>query len=137
LGDSSKILVTGGAGFIGSHAAEFYAKQGHNVVILDNLSRSKLLGKDSNDETDLYNLKRLEKYKNIQFVKADVRDYKSVIEAASGAGTIIHTAAQVAVTTSLTDPRTDFETNTIGTFNVLEAARINNSAVIFTSTNKV
>lgn len=130
-----KILVTGGAGFIGSHAAEFYANKGHSVVVLDNLSRSKLLDSEIGDS--LYNWKRLKTNKNVTLIEDDVRNSKAVDAAAKGADAIIHTAAQVAVTTSLVDPRTDFEINTIGTYNVLEAARKNNSSVIFTSTNKV
>jgi CDP-paratose 2-epimerase len=67
----------------------------------------------------------------------DVRDFNNVRSASDSVDTIIHTAAQVAVTTSLTDARTDFEINALGTFNILEAARLNDSAVVFCSTNKV
>jgi len=131
----NKILVTGGAGFIGSHVAEFYAKKGFEVVVFDNLSRATLLANSLVDP--LYNWNYLKQYKNVTLIRGDVRDRKNLISAAKGADAIVHTAAQTAVTTSLTDPVTDFETNTIGTFNVLEAARKNDSAVIYTSTNKV
>jgi len=128
------ILVTGGAGFIGSHISEFYAKKGYNVTILDNLSREKILGKSSGY---LYNLKYLkENFPNITFLKKDIRNFEDIKEIKE-IDIIFHTAAQVAVTTSLIDPRTDFEINVLGTFNILELARIRDSCVIFCSTNKV
>jgi CDP-paratose 2-epimerase len=85
-----------------------------------------------------YNLNYL-KYDNIEFIKGDVRDFDLLKELCKDVGVIIHTAAQVAVTTSLTNPRVDFEINVLGTFNVLEAARLSreNPTVIFCSTNKV
>lgn len=130
-----KLLVTGGAGFIGSHVAEFFAKNGWDVTVFDNLSRNKLLGKELGDP--LYNWKYLKSLKNVELIKGDVRKQKELNQAAKGAEVIMHTAAQVAVTTSLEDPRTDFETNACGTFNALEAARKNDSKLLFTSTNKV
>jgi CDP-paratose 2-epimerase len=130
-----KILVTGGAGFIGSHAAEFYSRS-NDVTIFDNLSREKTLGLDSRHRA--YNLNFLrQRDPKIRFCEGDVRDFQSLRDAAESAEFIIHTAAQVAVTTSLKDPRADFETNALGTFNVLEAARLNDSALVFCSTNKV
>ncbi len=132
----SKILVTGGAGFIGSHAAEFYAKKGHEVVVYDNLCRSKLLNKS--DKNSMYNWNRLKKYKNIKLVKADILDTRTLSSHVKDVDTIIHTAAQTAVTTSISDPESDFKTNAAGTFNVLEAARKNNvGTVVYCSTNKV
>lgn len=128
--------MTGGAGFIGSHVAEYYAKKGTDVIIFDNLSRAKLLGKSSGDEH--YNWDYLKKrYPQMELIKGDTRNYNSVKLVSKGVKVIIHTAAQTAVTTSLNDPRTDFETNTIGTFNVLEAARVNDAALVYCSTNKV
>jgi CDP-paratose 2-epimerase len=103
-------------GFVGSHVAEHFARS-HQVVICDNFSR---------DETGKFVGQRL-----------DVRDFQAIQETCEGAEIIIHTAGQVAVTNSLLDPRTDFETNALGTFNVLEAARLNDSTVMFCSTNKV
>ena len=72
-------------------------------------------------------------------IVADVRDAASIAEAARGADVIVHLAGQVAVTTSVTNPRDDFEANAIGTFNTLEAARLSerNPIFIFASTNKV
>jgi len=132
-----KVLVTGGAGFIGSHVAETFAKDGHPVVVLDNLSRAKLLKKD--DRNARYNWDFLGKLPNIELREGDVRDAATVREAAQGVRVIVHAAAQTAVTTSVTDPRQDFENNVIGAFNVVEAARTSSSkpALIFCSTNKV
>ena len=130
------ILVTGGAGFVGSHVVEYYAKQGEEVVLFDNLSRARLLGKTVG--VSLYNWNYLKStYPNVKFVKGDIRNFDKLREAARGVDAIIHCAAQVAVTTSLHDPRIDFEINALGTLNVLEVARLNDSAVVFCSTNKV
>lgn len=132
-----KILITGGAGFIGSHAAEFYAKNPENeVIVFDNLSRAKLLNKD--DKNAKYNWNFLKQFKNITLLKADTRNFNKINKASKGADIIIHLAGQTAVTTSVTDPRTDFEVNAQGTFNVLDAARLNDvKNVIYSSTNKV
>lgn len=133
---ATKVVVTGGAGFVGSHAAEHFAKGHDEVVVCDNLSRIETLGKTVGDVS--YNWNYLNnKYPNIKLLKADIRNSQAVVEASQAANTIIHTAGQVAVTRGLTDPRTDFENNVLGTFNVLEAARLNDCAVIFCSTNKV
>jgi CDP-paratose 2-epimerase len=132
----SRVLVTGGAGFIGSHVAEFFSNNGDEVVVLDNLLRGKLLGRGG--ERMLYNWSYLrEKCRNVMLVEADVRDIDKVSEAANGCDFILHGAAQVAVTTSLTDPVTDFMINSYGTLNILEVARRNDAAVVFLSTNKV
>ncbi len=132
-----KILVTGGAGFIGSHVAETYALKGHEVVVFDNLSRAVLLKKD--DINHLYDWNYLAKYDNIQRVKGDVVNREEVEAAVEGVDVIVHAAAQTAVTTSVVNPREDFTTNVIGVFNVLEAARnaSKKPAIIFCSTNKV
>ncbi|MHC1686253.1 MAG: NAD-dependent epimerase/dehydratase family protein [Methanothrix sp.] len=132
-----KVLVTGGAGFVGSHVSEYYARRGEDVVVFDNLSRAKLLGYDASNVTHNWNY--LKKYDNIELIKGDVCKAEMIRDAAKDADAIIHTAAQTAVTTSLVDPRTDFEVNAVGTFNVLEAARLskNRPCVVFCSTNKV
>jgi CDP-paratose 2-epimerase len=128
--------VTGGAGFIGSHVAEYFAANDHDVVLLDNLSRKEMLGGVTGNYE--YNWQYLRnKYSNIRLFNKDIRDSQAVRDAASGGDVIIHTAGQVAVTTSLQDPRTDFEINVLGTFNILEAARQSDATVIFCSTNKV
>lgn len=132
-----KILITGGAGFVGSHVAEYYANKSDEIRVFDNLSRAKLLGYETSNA--MYNGNYLKKYEKIELIKGDIRDVERIKEAAKDADVIIHTAAQTAVTTSLEDPRTDFGVNALGTFNVLEAARLsrNNPCVVYCSTNKV
>jgi len=130
-----RIVITGGAGFVGSHIAEFYSKE--DVVIFDNLSRAKLLKKK--EKNMMYNWNYLKKYKNINFIKGDIRNSAEIFSALKDADLIFHMAAQTAVTTSLIEPEPDFSTNAIGTFNVLEAARKSskNPTIIYASTNKV
>jgi len=130
-----KVLVTGGAGFIGSHVAEFFSRKGYEVVVLDNFTRSEVFKKDKNISE--YNWNYLKTLKNIRLIKGDIRNFEEFKNASKGCSAIVHAAAQVAVTTSLADPFLDFEINALGTLNVLEAARINDSSLIFTSTNKV
>jgi|TARA_B100001971_G_C18221012_1_gene557204 CDP-paratose 2-epimerase len=131
-----KILITGGAGFVGSHAAEYYAKKGDEVVVLDNLSRSKSIYSKLNP---LYNWDYLKKYENIGRINADITNSEEIEKFTQDIDAIIHTAGQVAVTPSINDPRQDFKINAQGTFNVLEAARKskNHPAVVYCSTNKV
>ncbi|MDO8551666.1 MAG: GDP-mannose 4,6-dehydratase [bacterium] len=131
-----KILITGGGGFIGSNAAEYFAGKGHDVVCYDNLSRAALLRKTVNLN---HNWSYLKKLKKVKLVVGDVRDFNKLKSAAKGVDVIIHTAGQTAVTTSIIDPRTDFEVNMIGAFNVLEVARLSKKKpiIIDCSTNKV
>jgi CDP-paratose 2-epimerase len=127
------ILITGGAGFIGSNLAERLLQDpAAQVRIFDNLSRR---GVDAN----LAWLKRLAGAERLEFVRGDVRNATAIERAAADATEIYHLAAQVAVTTSVDDPRHDYETNVGGTFNMLEAARRSgrNPFILFTSTNKV
>jgi CDP-paratose 2-epimerase len=102
-----------------------------HVTVLDDLSRK---GSE-------LNLAWLQKnHSHLDFVKADIRkDHALLAKAVSGKDAVLHLAAQVAVTTSVTDPRTDFEINALGTFNVLEAIRNSKEkpAIIYSSTNKV
>ncbi len=132
-----KALVTGGLGFIGSHIAEKYAKKGWDVTVLDNLSRPRLLNREIKNID--FNMKFLRStFPKIRIIKDDVLNSAALIDAAKGADVIFHTAAQTAVTTSVTNPRADFETNVMGTFNVLETARKNDvKALVYCSTNKV
>lgn len=131
-----KILVTGGMGFIGSHIAEFHAIRNHQVIIIDNLSRGRLLGKENLNKS--YNCQYLLKYNSVTFINADIRDGITVMKAAKGCDVIFHAAAQTAVTSSIANPADDFTSNVTGTFNVLEAARHNGvSTVVYCSTNKV
>lgn len=132
----TRFLVSGGAGFIGSHVAEYYAKRGAEVTVLDNLSRSSMLGKSIGNPFYNWNYLR-NNYKNVRLIKGDVRDFGEVRKASRGVDVIVHAAAQVAVTTSLNDPRADFEVNALGTVNILEVARLNDADVLLCSTNKV
>ena len=127
----NKLLVTGGCGFIGSNLMDRLLARGEHAVAFDNLSR-----RGSAINTDWLRGRHGSRFELIQ---ADIRDAGAVAEAARDADAIYHLAAQVAVTTSVTDPRTDFETNALGTFNALEAARGSgrNPVFIFASTNKI
>jgi CDP-paratose 2-epimerase len=126
-----QILITGGAGFIGCNLAHHYLAQGHAVTVFDNLSRR---GSDEN-------LAWLQEHHGarLRFIRGDVRDYPVLAQAIAGADQVYHMASQVAVTTSVADPRTDFEINALGTFNVLEAVRVvaPQAVVFYASTNKV
>jgi CDP-paratose 2-epimerase len=135
-----KVLVTGGAGFVGSHVSEYYAKKGDEVIVFDNLSRGEILKTADKRESSVnYNWDYLKKFENIELARGDIRREDEVIKVAEDVDAIIHTAAQVAVTSSVDDPRMDFEINALGTLNVLEAARKseNGPAVVYCSTNKV
>lgn len=124
-----RALVTGGAGFIGCNLADRLAGEGLDVIVFDALARPGV-------ERNLAWLQAGHGGR-IVAVTADTRDGRAVAEMAREADVIFHLAAQVAVTTSLTDPREDFEINIGGTLNVLEAARRRRTPVIFASTNKV
>lgn len=127
----TKVLVTGGAGFIGSNVTHRLLSQGHEVSIYDNLSRR---GAEKNVAWLQENHKD-----RFTVMQGDVRDYASVVQAVKTCEVVYHLAAQVAVTWSVADPRQDFDINALGTLNVLEAARQCSEApiVLFTSTNKV
>ncbi len=131
-----KVLVTGGAGFIGSHVAEHFSGKDNTVIVFDNLSRAGLLGQDRSHGLQNWNYLK-EHSPDVLLVKGDIRSAETIDSVAKEAELIVHAAAQVAVTTSLRDPKTDFEVNAAGTLNVLEAARKNDSTLIFCSTNKV
>ena len=125
-------LVTGGAGFIGSNYVHRLLQRGAHVTIYDNLSRA---GAPRNLDW----LKKDFGEKSFDMQVADVRDAAFIRTAARQADVIVHLAGQVAVTTSVADPRSDFEANAFGTFNALEAARLSGRDPIFiyASTNKV
>jgi CDP-paratose 2-epimerase len=129
--DEPLSVITGGAGFIGCNIAARLAGEGKRVRIIDSLARPGV-------ETNLSWL-RATFGDAIEFSPCDVRDRHHLCDAIEGASEIYHLAAQVAVTTSLVDPITDFEVNLAGAVNVLEAARRqrNVPSVIFASTNKV
>ena len=125
------ILITGGAGFIGCNIADALAGAGHDVRLYDSLARPGV-------ERNLAWL-RARHGARIEPVVADIRDEDEVRRAAADVQAVFHMAAQVAVTTSLGDPREDFEINLRGTLNLLDALRLRGEAVplVFASTNKV
>lgn len=128
----NRILVTGGAGFIGSNLVHRLLNEGHDVTIFDNMSRS---GCDKN----LAWLRTTHGPQAFRHVQASLTDFDMIRRAVEGVDRIYHLAGQVAVTTSIKNPRLDFEDNALGTFNALEAARLggNNPIFIYASTNKV
>ncbi|TEU12048.1 MAG: NAD-dependent epimerase/dehydratase family protein [Anaerolineales bacterium] len=125
-------LITGGAGFIGSNLANHFLSTGEDVIIFDNLSRAGVA-------RNLDWLYATHGDRHLTHLHADIRDADALADAVARADVIYHLAAQVAVTTSVAEPRTDFEVNALGTFNVLEGARLagHKPILIFTSTNKV
>src|SRR2546426_11596001 len=132
LSMSGKFLVTGGAGFVGSNLANNLLSDGCSVTILDSFARS-------GTQNNLAWLRRQHGNGQFAFFQGDVRDFATVRSAAKDVDVIYHLAGQVAVTSSVYDPRLDFEINSQGTLNVLEAARLSERKpiVVFTSTNKV
>lgn len=126
-----RIFITGGAGFIGSNCADHYLERGDEVIIFDNLSRF----------GSVINLEWLQnRYKDrLHFVQGDVRNFEELCEAIAGSDVVLHLASQVAVTTSVLEPRKDFEINALGTFNALEAVRnvCPQAVFLYASTNKV
>ena len=133
-----RILVTGGAGMVGSHAAEYFAQKGHDVVVLDNLARSTLFS--SKLESVEYNWNYLARFKNIERIKGDIRNESDVNRSIEkGVDAVIHAAGQPGVPLSVRIPKEDFSINAFGTLNVLECVRQKNPKAVFvyTSTNKV
>jgi CDP-paratose 2-epimerase len=128
---TKRILITGGAGFIGSNAARYFKARNWNVTVLDNLSR----------EGAEKNLSWLREATSFDFEHVDVRDQPRInrIFADGRFDAVLHLAAQVAVTISVADPRMDFAVNALGTFNMLDAVRVHcpEAVFIFASTNTV
>lgn len=127
-----KVLITGGAGFIGTNLAERCLRREDEVLILDNLSR----------KGAKYNLDWLRHVGPVEWLNADVRDRPAMLRVMrehKDVDVVYHLAAQVAVTTSIVDPITDFEINAAGTLNLLQATVEANAdpIFIFSSTNKV
>jgi CDP-paratose 2-epimerase len=131
-GEKVKIFVTGGAGFIGSNVAAFHLKRGDQVFVLDDLSR----------KGSRANLDWLNTLGRFVFFQEDIREKDQLKESLKACGEIdivYHFAAQVAVTTSVSDPANDFSVNAVGSFNLLEAVRQMDidPVIIYSSTNKV
>jgi UDP-glucose 4-epimerase len=107
-----KCLVTGGAGFIGSHLVELLITQGHDVTVIDNLSSGRL-----------NNLKSVEESPKFTFLKLDIRDTQSITQSFSGIDWVFHLAGLADIVPSIEMPEQYFSTNVTGTFNVLECAK--------------
>jgi len=115
-----KCLITGGAGFIGSHIAEHLANQGSNIIVLDSLR--------TGFEKNLEGL-------NVNFIKGDIRDEKLVEDLTKGCETIFHLAALVSVPESLLKTKECIDINTIGTINILESAKKNQNCKVILSSS--
>src|SRR6185503_7463145 len=115
LENDQPVLITGGAGFIGSNLANRLLSAGRPVVVLDDLSRAGARG----------NVAWLRERHGARWelIEGDVRDPRAVRRAVAGCGAVVHLAAQVAVTTSLTDSVTYFDVNARGTVIVIAALR--------------
>ena len=119
-----KVLVTGGCGFLGSHVCEYYVNKGWDVISYDNMTKHELNRTGfAAESARQYNWNYLNKL-GVKLVKADVSHIEALLDNAKDADFIIHTAAQPAMTISWENPRLDFYSNALGTFNCLEAARI-------------
>lgn len=131
------VFITGGAGFIGVHTAHHFLSNGDGVTIFDNFLRK---GTRENVAWLQATGDRLQAGKSpLRVIEGDIRDFELLKESIPGHDVVVHLAGQVAVTTSVTNPREDFEINALGTFNVLEAVRLHapDSILLFASTNKV
>src|SRR5579862_85235 len=111
-----RILITGGAGFIGSHTVDFFLEQGAHVVVLDNL----VTGKVTN--LNLF-------HPHLRFLQADVLDYSVLVKEVACCDVVLHLAALPSVVQSITDPIQSLNVNTGGFLNVLQAIREANPAV--------
>ena len=124
---SSKILITGATGFIGSHLTEFCVEQGFNVVAYDRYNPNNHWGWLENSE-----------YKNdIEFILGDIRDYDSVSKAMIGCASVFHLAALIGIPYSYISPLAYVRTNIEGTYNILEAAKKQSlEQILITSTSE-
>ncbi|MDE1856692.1 MAG: GDP-mannose 4,6-dehydratase [Candidatus Micrarchaeota archaeon] len=122
-----KILITGGAGFLGSHLCERYVNQGETVVCFDSFING-----------DVNNVRHLVNKRNFKLVKGDVRDAGAVERVVEGADYVVHLAAQIHVDRSMIDPKLTYDINVGGTLNILEAARMTDvKRVLHASTSEV
>jgi UDP-glucose 4-epimerase len=122
-----KMLITGGAGFIGSHLCEKYIKEGHTVICLDNFMSG-----------NLTHIRHLLDYRNFKLVKGDIRDFDLLEKIMRDVDVVFHLAAQIHVDRSYIEPKLTYEVNVMGTQNVLEVARLYDAKkVIHASTSEV
>ncbi|MFO0494237.1 MAG: NAD-dependent epimerase/dehydratase family protein [Flavobacteriia bacterium] len=119
-----KVLITGGAGFIGSNLAKRLVEDGHSVVVLDSLLRGNKLDKET--------------YSKIEFIKGDVRDLQTVTQASKNCDLVFHFAAVLGVDIVADNPVETMDVEVIGTRNVVEAAFINNvKKIMYASTSGI
>jgi len=122
-----RMLITGGAGFIGSHLCEKYTKEGHTIICLDNFISGNLI-----------NVRHLLDYRNFKLMKGDIRDFDLLEKIMRDVDVVFHLAAQIHVDRSYIEPRLTYEINVMGTQNILEAARLYDvKKVIYASTSEV
>ncbi len=122
-----KILVTGGAGFIGSHLCDKYTKNGDTILCLDNFMNGNLM-----------NIRHLLNYRNFKLINGDIRDFDLLEKIMRDVDAVFHLAAQIHVDRSIIEPKPTYEINVLGTQNVLEVARMNDvMKVIHASTSEV
>lgn len=122
-----KLLITGGAGFIGSHLCEKYVNAGYNVICLDNFMTGNLV-----------NIRHLLKYRNFKLVNGDIRDVNIVEKTMHDVDVVFHLAAMIHVDRSIVEPRIAYDINVSGTLNILETARmLDVKKIIHTSTSEV
>ncbi len=132
-----RILITGGAGLVGSHSAEYFSKKGHDVIVFDNLGRSSLFKSERSSVE--FNWEFLGQVNGVSRIVGDIRSETDLDRAMSGGiDAVVHAAGQPGVGFSIQDPLEDFSINAFGTLNVLEAARRHKAKIfIYCSTNKV
>lgn len=122
-----KVLVTGGAGFIGSHLCDKLIQEGHSVVCLDNFLNG-----------NLTNIRHLLNYKSFKLINGDVRNFDTLEKLMPGVDTICHLAAQIHVDRSIIEPQLTYDINVLGTQNILEAGRMYDvDKIIYMSTSEV
>lgn len=122
-----KMLITGGAGFIGSHLCDRYTKEGHTVLCLDNFMNGNLM-----------NIRHLLSHRNFKLINGDIRDSNLLEKIMRDIDVIFHLAAQIHVDRSIVEPQLTYEVNVLGTQNILEVARIYDvGKVICASTSEV
>ena len=121
------MLITGGAGFVGSHLCEKYVKEEHTVICLDNFMSG-----------DLLNIRHLLNFRNFKLIKGDIRDYALLENLIRDVDVVFHLAAQIHVERSYIEPRLTYDVNVMGTQNILEAARLYDAKkIIHASTSEV
>ena len=122
-----KILITGGAGFIGSHLCDKYTKKGDTVLCLDNFMNGNLM-----------NIRHLLNYRNFKLINGDIRDFDLLEKMMRDVDAVFHLAAQIHVDRSIIEPKLTYEINVLGTHNVLEVARMYDvEKLIYASTSEV